>query len=429
VTAQLDPGGDLYLYLSTAQWTSKLSKGIDTLQDMATANQPPETSQQIAPYMALLKDIVQKSGIQAISGIGASSINYAPDLYRNKVFVHHYPADGSGVIWSLYGTQPHPLTGLDFLPVKTVLAGIGDFDLGQFIAFLRDEASQSGIPQLQQSVTQLQTQLTGLTGLKLDDVLNSLGSGVGTVFTLDPNNNITIPIDNQPRTIPTPRIGLLIAVKSDLIFKQLDKLLSVAPGMVKVDDPDLQMRTVALPFAPGVTVRPTFAQWNGFLILASDDTLVRDMMAVQKGGPGFKSTREYATLSTGLPQQGNSFVISTQRFADFIQNFETQVYASQPNGATQAALMRRFQKAGRFMSVGSVLPNGWLSISQGSQGASQILAPALVVPIMAGAAMTSNLMLPFRGRHVRAVPSTVPAPTFSPSANPPSAPATPGTSP
>lgn len=428
VTAQLDPGGDLYFYLSTAQWTSKISKGIDALQTAATANQPPDASQQTAQYIALLKDILQKSGIEAISGIGASSINYAPDLYRNKIFIHHYPADGSGVIWSLYGKEPHPLTGLDFLPADTVLAGIGDFDLAQFIGFLRDEASQSGIPQLQQSVTQLQTQLTGLTGLKLDDVLGALGSTVGVVADFDNHQTLTIPIGNQPQVIPLPRIALLIAVKSDLIFKQIDRLLSVAPGMVKVDEPDLKMRTVALPFAPAVTVRPTFAQWNGFLVIASDDNLVRDMMAVQKGAPGFKSTPEYATLSAGLPQQGNRFAVSTQRFADFMQKIESQTYFRDLRGTSQSALLQHFQKPGRFMSVGSVLPNGWLSVNQGSQESIRMLAPALIGPAMA-VASSPGFLQALQGIHVRYAAPATPPPTSSPSATPPSAPATPGTSP
>jgi hypothetical protein len=180
-------------------------------------------------------------------------------------------------------------------------------------------------------------------------------------------------------------------------------------------------------------VRPTFAQWNGFLILASDDSLVKDMIAVQKGAPGFKSNPEYATLSAGLPQQGNSFAVATQRFADFLQKMESQVYASQPNGASQAALMQHFQKTGRFMSVASILPNGWLAISQGSQGATQLLAPALILPVFAGAAMSPYFLLAAHGIHVRAVPSAgppaIPPPAFSPSATPPSAPATPGTSP
>jgi hypothetical protein len=430
VTAQLDSGGDLYLYLSTAQWTAKLAHGVDVLQQMSSANQTPEQSQQSAPYIALLKDIIQKSGLQAVSGVGASSLNYAPGLYRNKVFLHHYPSDGSGIIWSLYGTQPHALTGLDFLPPATAAAGVGDFDLAQFIRFLRDEASQSGIPQLQQSVTQLQTQLTGLTGLKLDDVLDSLNGSIGIIFTLDVNNIVNVPIGGQTVAMPSPGLALLIAVKSDLIFKQVDKMLGGTPGVVKVDEPDLQMRSIALPFAPGLTYRPGIAQWNGFLIITSDDSIVRTMIAAQKGGPSFKADPEFATLSAGLPQQGNSFAVSTKRFADFIQKIQTQIYANQPHGAQQAALLQRFQKPGSFMSVGSILPNGWLTVSQGTQGAVQLLIPAVAAPAMA-AAVTLPALNAFHHTAPPAQPGPPPIPpaTSFPPGNPASPAPIPGTSP
>lgn len=398
VTAQLDPGGDFYLYLSTAQWLGKLSKGIDTLHDLilsgSGAQSLPDT-QKAGQGFAVLKDIIQKSGLEDITGLGASSIALAPDLFRNKIFVHHYPDKGAGILWSLYGTAPHPLSALDFLPADTALAGFGDFDLAQLVTFLRQEASQSGIPELNQAVAQWQTQFAGLTGLQLDDVLGSLNGSMGMVLTLDATTTISIPIAAQPQTIPAPRLALLIAVKNDLVFKQVDKMLAGNPAVVKVDQPGLQMRTMSIPIMPALGLLPTVAQWNGFLIIASDDKIVRDMVAVQGGAPGIKSTAEFATLSAGLPQQGNSFGLSTQRFFDTLRQVQGQMLANQPgSSAAQAALMQRlisrYQKAGHMFAVGSLMPNGWLSVSQGSQGSSQMLAPMLIAP----AAILAGLALP-----------------------------------
>jgi hypothetical protein len=421
VTAQLDSGGDLYLYLSTAQWLGKLSQGIDTLHNIllsGSASQPVPDRQQAEQSFALLKDIVQKSGLEEITGLGASSFNLAPGLYRNKIFVHHYADKGSGILWSLYGKQPHPLTDLDLLPVDTAIAGFGDFDLAQFINFLRQEAAQSGIPQLQQSVTQWQTQFSGVTGLQLDDVLQSLNGSIGMVLTLDSTESISIPIAGQSQTFPSPRLALLIAVKNDLVFKQVDKMLGGSPGIVKVDEPDVSMRTMPIPVFPAANLRPTVAQWNGFLIIASDDKLIRDIIAVQKGGPGFKSTAEYAALSPGLPDQGNSFGVATQRFADTVRAIQSQVMANRPGAnATQLALMQRFQRTGHFMTVGAVLPTGWLSVSQGSQGSSQLLAPVVILP-----AVAAGVILPaYKAMHR--------TPAYSPATPPPFPPATPGVSP
>ena len=399
VTAQLDPGGDFYLYLSTAQWLGKLSHGIDTMHDVLLSGSATESAQdrdQAEKGFALAKDIVQKSGLEEITGLGASSFNFAPGLYRNKIFVHHYADKGSGIIWSLYGKAPGPLTGLDLLPADTGVAVFGDFDLAQLINFLRQEADQSGLPELKQAVSQWQTQFSGVSGLQLDDVLQSLNGSLGMVLTLDATSTVSIPIANQAQTIPTPRLALLIAVKNDIIFKQVDKMLGGTPGLVKVDEPDLRMRTMPLPIIPSLNLRPTVAQWNGFLVIASDDQLIRDMIAVRKGGPGYKSTAEYATLSAGLPDQGNSFGVVSQSFADTVHKFQQQMYANQPGvSPAQTALLQRFfsggyQTTGHIMGVGAVLPNGWLSVSQGSQGSSQLLAPMLIVP----AAIAASVALP-----------------------------------
>ncbi len=394
VTAQLDPGGDFYLYLSTAQWLGHLSKGIDILHDAllsGSASQSVADREQAEKGFALVKDVVQKSGLEEITGVGASSFPVAPGLYRNKLFVHHYAGKGSGILWSLYGTQPHPLAGLDLLPVDTALASFGDFDLVKLINFLRTEADQSGMPDLKQAVTQGETQFAGVSGLKLDDVLASLNGSMGMVLTLDATSTISIPVGGQ--TIPTPRLAILIAVKNDLVFKQVDKMLSGNPGVAKVDEPDLRMRTMAIPMIPGLNLRPTVAQWNGFLVIASDDKLLRDMIAVQKGAPGYKSTPEYASLFAGLPKQGNSFGLSSRRFADTLRKFQSQMLASQPgaNAAQTAVFQRLFsienQSAGRCMTVGGVLPDGWLAVGQGSQGSSQLIAPMIIAPAAVVAGM------------------------------------------
>jgi len=148
----------------------------------------------------------------------------------------------------------------------------------------------------------------------------------------------------------------------------VDKMLGGNPGVIKVDETDLRMRTMSLPMIPGLNLRPTVAQWNGYLVIASDDQLIRDMVAVQKGAPGYKSTSEYITLSASLPQQGNSFCVSTQRFADTARKVQSQMYANNSATQPQAAMFQHwfstYQKAGHGVGIGVHMPNGWLTVSQ-----------------------------------------------------------------
>lgn len=417
VTAQLDPGGEFYLYLSTEQWLGKLSKGVDTLHDLVLSGSAGQSAQQrdrAEKGFATLKDVIHKSGLEEITGLGASSFAVAPGLYRNKVFIHHYADKGSGILWSIYGKDPHALTGLDLLPTDTATASFGDFDLAQLINFLRQEADQSGIPEVKQAVAQWQTQFAGVTGLPLDDVLASLGGSGGAILTLDATNTVTLPMPGQPQTIPAPRLALLIGVKNDLIFKRVDMMLGGNPAVIKVDEPDLRMRTMPVPMIPGLNLRPSVAQWNGLLVIASDDKLIRDMIAVQKGGPGFKSTAEFTALSAGLPTQGNSFGVVTQRFADTYREFESRMLANKPGMPPgQVAVMQRFfsnyQRMGHNFAVLVHRPDGWLSVAQGNQGSSQLVVPLVIAPVAIGASLAIPAMSHI-GMHLNGSGSSGPTP-------------------
>jgi hypothetical protein len=181
---------------------------------------------------------------------------------------------------------------------------------------------------------------------------------------------VDIPTGAGKVTIPTPRAALFIGVKDDTIFKQVDKTLSSNPGLIKVDQPDLKMRTMSFPVIPGMNLRPTVAQWNGYLVIASDDKLITDMIAVQKGAPGYKTNPDLVSLSSNMPTQGNGFSITTPRFAETFRKFQAEMTANQGNlNASQAQAVQNWLSKYQAMFTGygvyTILPDGYLSVSQG----------------------------------------------------------------
>ena len=118
VTSQLDPGGNFYMYLGTAQWLENLSAKTEKWKE-SVSSMPGITDDQhekINQAFNVLGHVIQDSGIQDLSGVGASSIEIEPGLYRDKAVLHHYPDKGSGFLWQIAGKSPHPLDGLDLLP-------------------------------------------------------------------------------------------------------------------------------------------------------------------------------------------------------------------------------------------------------------------------------------------------------------------------
>jgi hypothetical protein len=397
VAAQLDRGGSLYFYLSTEQWLAGLSEHLLKLRDLVLSSTPakqfdPAAREKAERVFSIVTDLVKKSGLEEITGVGASSIALEPGLHRNKVFVHHYKGKDTGFLWSAFGKAPHRLTALDLLPADTALASFADVDLAQLVGVVRQEIEQSGIAEAKQGLDMVLLKFSAATGMSLDEVLQSLGGNMGIILTLDVSKKITVPVGGDGQTIPAPRIALVWQVKDDRIFKQVEKAIAPLPGLVQVTEPDLRMRTMPLPL-PIMEVRPTAAQWGNYLIVASDDKLIRDIIAAQKDGKGLKATPEFVRQSAGMPEEGNAFQIVTQLFADTWTRFQSGMMKNQP-GMTQEqlAMMQKllsFQNPSATYSVSSHIENGWLMVSKSNHGASRLIAAAVVAPlaIAAGVAL------------------------------------------
>src|SRR5262245_1232247 len=154
VTSHLDPGGNLYLYLSTEEWLKNLSGQIAQIRDLV--NVVPGSSaadkQNATVVFSILSNLIKQSGIEDVSGFGMSSIAVEKGLYQSKAMLHHYSGNNRGFLWSMFGKQPHALDGLDLLPANTVFASFTDLDLSLLWSVITKEIEKSGIIGARQSV-------------------------------------------------------------------------------------------------------------------------------------------------------------------------------------------------------------------------------------------------------------------------------------
>ena len=172
-------------------------------------------------------------------------------------------------------------------------------------------------------------------------------------------------------SIPLPRLALMIEVKDDKIFNKLDEQLAQVPSITKTDEPNLKMRTSTYPLLPDYELRGTVARWDKFIVIASDDGLLRDMIAAQKGGAGFKASPLYAKLSSGLPAEGNGFSVATKAFTELVVNYQRQ--SMEKKGDVLPAQLVWFQKLMLSQtpkdaySVSAHVENGWLTVSKSAE--------------------------------------------------------------
>jgi hypothetical protein len=403
VTAKLNKGGNLYLYLSTEQVLSSLSNHLAEVSNIVSAlpNIPGTGRDTLGKVFAFLDGVVKESGISEISGLGMSSIAREPGFYFSKMVVHHYPGQNAGLAWTLFGKAAHPLKELDMLPETTAMAASSDFDLALAWTNIQQAVRSLNIPEVAAALEQAPAKFHELTGLNLEAALDSLGGEFGMIFTLDEHKTITLPFGEKPLEIPNPALCLLFKVNSDLIFDRVDQALKDSPVLnkflSKVEEPGLKMRTVTFPIPIPVEVRPSLARVGDYLVVASTDSLVRDIVAVKSGQKkGFTTTDEFKRLSQDVPNVGNNFSLVTRSLGGTVRQLQERSMAAQNMDAealkTFQKVLQRSTNSANY-SVGVNGPEGWEGFSNGSQsGTALLLVPAAAVVGVAAALIIPKLV-------------------------------------
>jgi hypothetical protein len=401
VTSQLDPGGNFFLYLGTAQWLQNLSERTESWHQKF-ANMPDlsdENRAKMDDAFALLNSLIKDSGVENISGIGMSSIEIEKGLYRNKFLLHHYPGQGDGFLWKLCGEKPHALTGLDFLPANTALALFMDADLPLAWSVTQAEVAKSKFQPAQDFINQLPAQFEQKTQVKWDQFINSLGGEFGLALTLDESNNVPVPLPSGLIEIPDPALLIVIKINDDTIFNRIDTELKKNQQVISTDKADLKMRTMPVPLPLAINLRPTIASGGGYLFIGSSDAIVQEALAIKSGQqPGLKSTDEFKHLSQGIPDQGNQFTYMSELFGRTIMQVQKQMMEAQSargqNPAQAEWLQSLFHsRIAHAYSVGMNTDSGCLTIGNSSQSeANMVLLPAVAVPGMLAAIAIPNFV-------------------------------------
>ena len=91
VTSQLDPGGNVYVYLATDQWLRGLSTNVAQFQGLLTnlPDMSPSDRENVGRVLNSVTRIIERSGIENLTGVGLSGVQVTPELHRAKFILHH----------------------------------------------------------------------------------------------------------------------------------------------------------------------------------------------------------------------------------------------------------------------------------------------------------------------------------------------------
>ena len=396
VTAQLDQGGDIFVYLSPEKWLSGLSTNLEGFQDLAlsAANMPEKEREQAHAAFGSAIRLLQASGIEDLNGVGVSGIQIAPGLYRSKLVLQHRAGKEKGFLWSVFGDAPHPLGGLELLPANTGLAAFGDLEIAQVWNILERELRKAGVPELAEWADNWPKLFEAQTKLSWPQLLQSLGGEVGMLLTLDEKQSIKLPV-GEGIEFPSPALLMAIRVKNDLLYDRIRSELAKNESAVITNEPGLKLSYLSFPLPLPVRVELAVASTGDYLFLGSSVPLVRTLLAVRQGKePGLRQEPEFQKLARHVPAAGNNFVYVSRRLTASILDIQKQAMRSQKGDEKQLAMFEQLflsKEPTVMFSVGGQTPSGWQTVSVANTDSAAAL---VALPAVGMAGMWAGLAFP-----------------------------------
>ena len=310
VAARLDPNGHLYAYLSTEQALARLGEGLEGLITLAKTGTEAGSSLMDNPFVApiiegvlgVVEPAYRQSGIGEISGVGMSSLAIEENLWRSKMFVHHQPGKGSGLIWDAFGEQPHTMDVLSLPPDNTASLMHGDLDVKRVIDWVD---------------TVFGEMLGGESVLadapdEVKDILDSFGNEAGLLMTLDAENKMILPgfmFDRQDDVeLDGIAFALLARVNDDTLMEMLGEALGGGfgpPPGTKVGGVTIHSIPLPIPLPFKLDLSPCYFQVGDYMVLASSESLAKRMAAAHGGKGRLTDSPKFKALAKGLNLKAN----------------------------------------------------------------------------------------------------------------------------
>ena len=397
VTAQLDHGGDVFVYLSPEKWLSGLSTNLEGLRDLALsgAGMPDDQREHLNAAFGSAIRLLQASGIEDLDGVGLSGVQIAPQLYRSKFVLQHRSGKEKGFLWSAFGNAPHPLRSLEFLPANTGLAAFGDLEVAQVWDILQRELVRAGIPELAQWAENWPKLFEAQTKISWSQLLQSLDGEVGMLLTLDETRPVKLPI-GEGVEFPAPAILMAIRVRNDLLYDRISSDIRKNKNAVVTNEPGLKLSSLSFPLPLPVRVELVAASTGDYLFVGSSVPLVRSLVAVRQGKePGLRQQPEFQQLARHVPSEGNNVIYLSRGLSGAFQNIQRQAIRSQKGGDDkQLAAIERLLLGNEptvMLSVGGQTASGWQTVSVGNTDSAAVL---LAAPAVGAVAMWSGMAFP-----------------------------------
>lgn len=322
VTAKLDRNGHLLAYFNTAKTMKQLDQMMDSLIEIANSSDSanplannPFLGPMVSGITEAIKPAYEESGIGQIGGVGMSSLAVKKDQWRQKTFIYREPEKSNGLIWEMFGSEPHSLEILELAPAQTGLLAHSD---------LRISALMDWIDRISEKVTGGQSVMASAPA-EFKDILNAFDDEVGFLMTIDPNKQLKIPgfmiQAEEDLEMDSFAFALIARTKGDKILSIINETMEggfAPPQKTKIKGVNLNSIPLPLPIPiEGLDISPCYFQVDDYMVLASSTSLGKSIIEAKNGKGQITENDDFKTLTEGLDLTSNGISYVSSNFTEW----------------------------------------------------------------------------------------------------------------
>ena len=322
VTAKLDRNGHLLAYFNTAKTMKQLDQMMDSFIEIANSSDSanplannPFLGPMVSGITEAIKPAYEESGIGQIGGVGMSSLAVKKDQWRQKTFIYREPEKSNGLIWEMFGSEPHSLEILELAPAQTGLLAHSD---------LRISALMDWIDRISEKVTGGQSVMASAPA-EFKDILNAFDDEVGFLMTIDPNKQLKIPgfmiQAEEDLEMDSFAFALIARTKGDKILSIINEAMEggfAPPQKTKIKGVNLNSIPLPLPIPiEGLDISPCYFQVDDYMVLASSTSLGKSIIEAKNGKGQITENDDFKTLTEGLDLTSNGISYVSSNFTEW----------------------------------------------------------------------------------------------------------------
>lgn len=311
VGEKLDQGADLYVYLNVKDQVRHLFDAVQTF--VLTLDDSKDTRK----AFELGGQVLESLGVFNVEDIGFSSARIG-DTYRSRSYVR-IPGERKG-LFKVLGGAPHSLDLLGQVPADTVIFRGFDLDVSALYELAREVIVKVGGPEGLAEFDQVLKAIGEPLGTDVPAIIQSFSGKWGLFLVLDESTQFTVPDYQPPITFPQPKLGIVIGVKDDMVYKILGNILNNPeeekdlPGGGKA-----RIRDIPVPPQDFMPVSPKLAFDGKQLILVTHADLLDYPLGLAAGKPTLADNENFKRLMAVLPQEGNDTAYVSPRLYTTLQ--------------------------------------------------------------------------------------------------------------